>query len=190
MKKLTIKQQANRIRKILAMATAEEIVDGKVWYTDANKFAQEVAVNYSLSLSQVSQLISLLSPQKKWEQNKVDVINFLDGETDSIFSTKKTLAECGAVVNEGFTIPSSRMKTFAFAKCIEEAKDNTTDPVVIDRHAIKIAYGQMNAKPIIITDLRYREAEEAYRIVAMDNGLRAHEVQAITWVAYKRIVNR
>jgi hypothetical protein len=190
MKKLTIKQQANRIHKILAMATAKEVVDGKTWYMDAHEFAQEVADEYSLSLSQVSQLISLLSPQKKWEQNKADVINFLDGETDSIFSTKKTLAECGAVVDEEFTIPNNRMKTFAFAKCIEEAKDNTTDPVVIDRHAIKIAYGQMSAKPIIITDLRYREAEQAYRIVAKDNGLRAHEVQAITWVAYKRIVNR
>lgn len=190
MKKLTIKQQANRIRKILAQATAQEVVDGKVWYMDAHEFAQEVANEYDLTVAQVSQLISLLSPQKKWEQNKADVINFLDGETGSIFSTKKTLAECGAVVDEGFTIPSNRMKTFAFAKCIEEAKDNTTDPVVIDRHAIKIAYGQMSAKPIIITDLRYREAEMAYRIVAKENGMRAHEVQAISWIAYKRIVNR
>ena len=190
MEKLTIKQQANRIQKILNLATKTEIENGKNWYLEAYNFALEVSIDYSLTVTQVSQLISLLSPQKKWEQNKSDVVNFLNGDTGSIFSTKKTLSECASVVDEGFTIPSNRMKTFAFAKCIEEAKDNTTDPVVIDRHAIKIAYGQMNAKPIIITDLRYKESELAYRMVAKENKLRAHEVQAITWVAYKRIVNR
>jgi len=190
MKKLTVKQQANRIQKILNLATKTEIENGKNWYLDAYNFALEVSTDYSLTVSQVSQLISLLSPQKKWEQNKSDVVNFLNNDTGSIFSTKKTLSECVAVVDQDFTIPQNRMKTFAFAKCIEEAKDNTTDPVVIDRHAIKISYGQMNAKPIIITDLRYKESELAYRMVARENKLRAHEVQAITWVAYKRIVNR
>jgi hypothetical protein len=100
------------------------------------------------------------------------------------------LSECGAVVDNGFQIPETRLKTFAFAKCIEEANDENSDAVVIDRHAIKIAYGQMSAKPIIITEFRYREASKAYRLVAERNGLTAHQVQAITWVAYKRIVNR
>jgi hypothetical protein len=190
MKKLTIRQQANRIENILEMATDSEMIEGVKWYEDANEFALKVATEYDLTLAQVSQLISLLSPQKRWEQNKVDVLRFLDGETNGIFSTKRTLAECSAVVDEGFIIPESRMKTFAFAKCIEEAKVNESDPVVIDRHAIKIAYGQMDAKPIIITDCRYREASEGYRIVAEKYGMKAHQVQAVTWVAYKRIVNR
>lgn len=190
MKPLSIRQQANRIQKVLDQATQDERIDGVMWYKDAHDFALKVANDYGLTVRDVAQLISLLSPQKKWEQNKADVIKFLDGETEGIFSTKKTLAECASVVDDGFTIPESRMKTFAFAKCIEEATNNESDPVVIDRHAIKIAYGQMSAKPIIITDKRYRDASEAYRIVAERNNLRAHEVQAITWVAYKRIVNR
>lgn len=190
MKTLSIRQQANRIQKVLDQATYGERIEGMKWYTDAHDFAQMVAETYDLTVKQVSQLISLLSPQKKWEQNKADVLQFLNGDTDSIFSTKRTLSECEAVIDSGFEIPESRMKTFAFAKCIEEAYDNESDPVVIDRHAIKIAYGQMSAKPIIITDKRYRDAREAYKIVAEKNGLRAHEVQAITWVAYKRIVKR
>lgn len=190
MKKLSVKQQANRIQKILDRATNQEVIEGKKWYTDASEFASGVARDYDLTLSQVSQLISLLSPQKKWDQNKADVIRFLDHDTEGIFSTKKTLSECAAVVESGFTIPESRMKTHAFAKCIEEAFINESDPVVVDRHAIKIAYGQMSPKPIIITDFRYRQAAEAYVLVAKMNDMKAHEVQAITWVAYKRIVNR
>ena len=190
MKKLSIRQQVNRIESILEMATDTEMIEGVVWYEDANEFGNEIANEYGLSLGQVSRLISLLSPQNRWEQNKIDVVRFLDGNTNGIFSTKRTLAECSAVVDEGFIIPESRMKTFAFAKCIEEAKVNESDPVVIDRHAIKIAYGQMDAKPIIITDCRYREAVEAYQKVAEKYGMKAHQVQAVTWVAYKRIVNR
>lgn len=190
MKRLSIKQQANRIQKILDQATVGERSEGMRWYQDAHDFAATVADEYGLSVREVSQLISLLSPQKKWEQNKADVIKFLDGETDGIFSTKRTLDECERVVTEGFNIPESRLKTFAFAKCIEEAYDNETDPVVIDRHAIKIAFGQMKADAIIITDRRYKDAAEAYRIVAEKNGMRAHELQAVTWLTYKRIVKR
>lgn len=190
MKALSIKQQANRIRKIFNLATDSEIAEGLAWYKDAHKFAQSVTNEFDVTLKQVCQLISLLSPQKKWEQNKADVINFLEGNTEGIFSTKKTLQECSDVIDNGFLIPASRMKTFAFAKCIEEAFVNESDPVVIDRHAIKIAYGQMDAKEIIITDKRYRDAREAYIKVANEIGIKAHELQAITWVAYKRIVNR
>ena len=190
MKRLGIKAQANRIQKILDEATYGERQEGVRWYEDAHDFASEVASEYGLTVAQVSQLISLLSPQKKWEQNKADVVKFLNGDTAGIFSTKRTLDECEAVVEDGFTIPESRLKTHAFAKCIEEAYDVESEPVVIDRHAIKIAYGQMDAKPIIITDRRYKDAAEAYRRVAEKNGMKAHEVQAVTWVTYKRIVNR
>lgn len=188
--KLSIKQQANRIRKVLDQATGSERKQGMMWYKDAHVFASDIAGAYELTVAQVAQLISLLSPQKKWEQNKADVVAFLDGDTDSIFSTKRTLEECGLVVDSNWTIPETRMKTHAFAKCIEEAYNNESDPVVIDRHAIKIAAGQMSAKPIIITDKRYRDASEAYRIIGQEEGLPAHVIQAITWVAYKRIVNR
>ena len=186
MKQLSIRQQANRIRKMFKQATHKEMVEGMDWYSDARMFAKAVASDYDLTVFQVAQLISLLSPQKKWEQNKADVINFLDGNTDSIFSTKRTLSECEAVVEGEFEISQSRMKTYAFAKCIEGKGDH----VVIDRHAIKIAFGQMSAKPIIITDKRYRDASEAYRIVAEKEGLEPHVIQAITWVAYKRITGR
>jgi hypothetical protein len=190
MKALTIRQQANRIKKILSKALDSEIAEGRSWYKDAHNFALSVTKEYDVTLKQACQLISLLSPQKKWEQNKADVLLFLEGETDGIFSTKKTLQECADVIDNGFEIPERRMKTFAFAKCIEEALNNESDPVVIDRHAIKIAFGQMSAKAIIITDKRYKDAREAYIQVANETGIKAHEIQAITWVTYKRIVNR
>lgn len=190
MKTLSIKQQTNRILKLYERATGPEESAGLVWYKEAQNFAIDVANEYDLTIRQVSQLISLLSPQKKWEQNKADVISFLDGSTSSIFSTKKTLSECEAVVDSNFEIPQSRLKTYAFAKCIEYAHDEKHDPVVIDRHAIKIAYGQQSAKPIIITEKRYRDASEAYVLASKKLGIRAHELQAITWVTYKRIVNR
>jgi hypothetical protein len=186
--KLSIKQQSNRIEKIYLQATNLERVNGLNWYNDANVWSKKIACLYGLNSVQISQLISLLSPQKKWSQNKKDVIDLIEGKIDSIFSCKRTLKECNEVINGNFTIPKNRLKTYSFAKCIEF--NGLIDLVVIDRHAIKIAFGQMSSNEIGITIKRYKDAASAYKLTAKKYGMSAAQMQAITWVTYKRIVNR
>lgn len=189
MKSLSINQQVNQIEKVYLQATEKEIKDGRNWYNDAYKFAVNTANKYGLTTKQICQLISLLSPQKKWAQNKIDVIRIIEEvDTESIFSCQRTLEECRQVINSNWTIPTNRTKTYKFALCIEFA--GRIDIAVIDRHAIKIAFGQYSAKPIGITPKRYSEAEEAYKILSDKYEMYAAQMQAITWVTYKRIVNR
>ena len=74
MKKLTIRQQSNRIQKYLDLATASEIKQGLQWYSEARQLCQKLSSEYKVTLSQVAQVISVLSPQKKWNTNKLETI--------------------------------------------------------------------------------------------------------------------
>ena len=70
MKKLTIRQQANRIRKWYDLATPAQIADGLQWYSEAHILAVELSAKYGVSVIQAAQVISVLSPQKQWNTNK------------------------------------------------------------------------------------------------------------------------
>lgn len=193
MKKLTVRQQVNRIEKYITAATPSEYKQGLVWYSDARALCVELSHRYHVTLQQVAQVISVLSPQKKWETNKLEVralfAEHFDGVDSSVnyFATKKQLQECRDIIKGAFAIPSKRIKTFSFADNIAN-KDSIE--VTIDRHALRVAYDDKSAKIDKVSPVQYREAREAYNIVADRYGLKGYEVQAITWVVYKRIVNR
>ena len=180
--KLTVKQQSNRVNKWLKLATTTDITDGVQWYGDAHKWAAGLG-----DVATIAQITSILSAQCDWNGNKKNVANFLAGQHASIFASGRQLTECANAL-EGWTIPENRSKTFRFAATI--ADPTRSDIVVIDRHAIKIAFDQLDSKEICITDKRYRDAEQAYQDVAQKHGLLGHQVQAICWTTYKRIVNR
>jgi hypothetical protein len=66
------------------------------------------------------------------------------------------------------------------------------DTCTIDGHAINIARGKrlgLTDQAVSVSSVGYKELQEAYRKAGKRVGLRAYEIQAITWVAWKRIHN-
>ena len=66
------------------------------------------------------------------------------------------------------------------------------DTCTIDGHAINIARGKrlgLTDQTVSVSKSGYKELQEAYRKAAKRVGLKAYEIQAITWVAWKRIHN-
>tara|TARA_R100001594_G_scaffold1048_3_gene4375 strand:+ start:676 stop:1257 length:582 start_codon:yes stop_codon:yes gene_type:complete len=193
MKALTIKQQVNRINKWLDMATKSDIAQGLSWYSDAQKLASELSIQYGVTLTQVAQVISVLSPQKKWGTNKTETIALFNEVFNGVkpsfsyFATKKQIEECKQIILGEFSIPANRIKTFSFADNIANLDSKE---ITVDRHALRVAYNDKSAKIGKVSLKQYREAREAYRCVAEQHNLKGYEVQAITWVVYKRIVNR
>lgn len=193
MEALTIRQQANRIKKYMTAATPLEIKQGLDWYNEARSLCVELSNTYETSVQQSAQVISVLSPQKKWGANKLEVRALYNEVFNGIepdfkyFATKQMMEECKAIISGEFSIPSKRTKTFSFA---DNIADKDSKEVTVDRHALRVAYDDKSAKIDKVSPKQYREAREAYRIVADSLGLKGFEVQAITWVVYKRIVNR
>jgi hypothetical protein len=188
-----VAKYAENIRKWMDEAIEDDVEQGLVWYEGARKFCYEMEHVFRVEPIKVATLVSLLSPQKKWEQNLEEVESFLNEYFHHIipqkayFASKKTLAECESVLAEGFEIPEHRTKTYSFA---DNIADENSVAVTIDRHAIKVANDDLTAQEISITAKRYREAAAAYNLVAVEQGLHAYQVQAITWVCYKRVVGR
>lgn len=184
----TQKTMIKHIERFYSMATPEEIADGRDWYADARSFARRMAFKYSATVPQVAQIIAVLSPRISWEQNKANAEKFLAYGADvKIFATRAQKQKCAEILTGSYAIPETAQKTFSFAENIAELE---SPRVTVDRHASKIAINDLRGGSVSITKKNYLEFESAYKKSAERLGLRPYELQAITWITYKRVVNR
>lgn len=193
MKNLTIRQQANRIKKWYDLASPAQIADGLTWYNKAHTLTVLLAMRYDVTPWQAAQVIAVLSPQKKWDVNKREASalfnEHFNGITPAfgIFATRRTIDECHAIMRGSWSLPAKRIKTYSFADNIAYID---SDAVTIDRHALRVAYDDTSAAIDKVGIRQYKEAREAYKQVAASLGIKAYQLQAITWVTYKAKVNR
>lgn len=191
---LSVRQQANRVRKWYDIATPVQVLQGMRWYNDAHTLASELAARYGVSIIQAAQVISVLSPQKKWEANKRETVAIFNehftGETPALgyFATRATVQECHAIMSGEFLIPIKRIKTYSFADNI--AYPATSREITIDRHALRVAYDDITPKIDKVGINAYRYARQAYQQVADSLGIKGYQLQAIVWVTYKDYVKR
>ncbi len=190
---LSVRQQANRIRKWYNLASKQQVIEGMHWYSEAHTLAVKLSAQYGVSVLQVAQVISVLSPQKKWDTNKLETIALLhwhftgDIPQFGLFATAHTIAECHDILRGDFLIPARRTKTYSFADNI--AYLDSTE-ITIDRHALRVCYDDTSAKIDKVGINAYKYARQAYQQVADSLGIKGYQLQAITWVTYKQFVNR
>lgn len=174
------------------------IVEGRNWYKDARKKAQEIADEHELPLHVVVGVIAALSPTNKWEKNVIDantlIACFIEGGyvEDVKVSTYNTMKmKAWSILNcmgdyEVIAKILNGPKITDFYRCI--MGENVC---VIDGHAWCIANNDrrvLQEVPNIGKGLRV-ELQQAYKKAAEKHGIKAYEMQAITWVAWKRIHN-
>ena len=194
MKRLTIRQQCNRIAKWHGMASTAQTIAGMQWYNAAHSLAVALATEHGVAVHQAAQIIAVLSPQKTWETNKREAVAMFNDHFNDIapsfkyFATMATVCECHHIMAGEFVIPRARIKTYSFADNI--AYPSTSNEVTIDRHALRVAYDDTTARIGKVTRLQYNDAATAYRRVAASLGIQAYQLQAIVWVTYKDEVNR
>lgn len=189
-------------RNILAcfkQATQDEIDHGLTWYADAKELAQEIADKYELPLHVVIGVIAALSPTNDWAMNvrNADKMCRIFTEGGYVEDTKpstypKMRDKAWFILQsmphnmEDVSFILNGPKITDFANCI-----NGNDVCVIDGHAWCIANKDrrtMQKVPNIGKKLR-AELQEAYRRAGKKHGMTAYEMQAATWVAWKRIHN-
>lgn len=175
------------ILNMYEQATAEERHHGAMWYDQAGAGAFELADAHGLTDDQAGAILALLSPSNRWERNVADAWRLCaEGESASVctYGPNKAKAlrvlagECPWDVVTG-------QKVFAFWRCIM----GDSDAVVIDRHAWAIAAGSKPNAERAKAELtsRYAEFVEAYVQAGELLGIPAYEVQATTWVTFRRI---
>ena len=192
-------QYTRNILKVFAQCTDAELQHGLTWYSDAKQEAQKIADAYELPLHVVVGVIAALSPTNSWEMNirNADTMCriFVDGGyvEDTKPSTYKTMRDKAWSILQtmphniddvAFILNGPKITDFAY--CIMG-----NDVCVIDGHAWCIANADrrtMQEVPNIGKKLR-AELQQAYSNAGKKHNMTAYEMQAATWVAWKRIHN-
>lgn len=178
-------------------ATSPEHRRGFQWYLMAQAQARRLASRYELPLSTSVGVIAALSPGLEWLQNIVDaealIKAFLENDEPPMVGVygRRNRDKALSILRGADPVDvlgGLKVRSF-YANILQP---NNPDPVTIDRHAYCLAHGIRSERSgfasvdIKLTPKRYRETAEAYREIAADLNLLPNQLQATTWLAWKR----
>jgi hypothetical protein len=195
--------QVKNILQIYSQATENELISGRNWYKEAHQLAEAMAVKYNLTIVQTAGIISALSPGTSWSQNVIDANHLctLLNEGKNISSIVVT------------TYGNNREKAYKIFCCPEYTEHQVfklllgaskqvnktssfflnilhphiADIVTIDRHSIRVNLGVSEKLEIALTENRYRKLSSAYKQASLKLECNAIELQAITWLVFRRL---
>jgi len=202
------------VKNIIAMrrkAKPEDVAHGIAWYAEAYEQCRIIADRFSMPIHIVTGVVAALSPNNRWEiniRNANDLIcAFTTGSTmDDVsvctYSAMKqkawsVLEQMPDRYEENDTLIIDEVKTILNGKKIVCFYENIMgdDTCTIDGHARNIAYNErvnLTDNKTSIGVKEYANLQDAYRIAASRcrvNGrrLKAYELQAITWVTWRKL---
>lgn len=192
MKKLSVTNYSdtkikNRLKYWFDLATKEEIEQGKNWYKDAQDFAQYLSKKYSIDSYVCASVISALSPNNKWDRNKVDAENlikaFKQGSRDVKVCTYNANKEKAFGILEGKVITEKSPKTHAFAMNVGLL---SSEHITVDKWHLRACLTREKTDVVeSYTSVQYRRVEKITSQLAKERGLKGYEFQAIIWVTIK-----
>jgi len=203
---------ANHVDSILAMFFRASILDQQVgasWYNNAHSICVTLGNKYGFSTDQIAGAIAALSPNNKWDRNIQDaeslaraIATGIDPAEIKVCTFKGNKAKAIAILElnanyDQIKVILKGQKVTAFFENIATA-GNCNAPV-IDGHAYNVWNGtvsglkdvpSMTPKAFAGIQDAYREAAAIATAVRLERGESAvspSQMQAITWVAYRRI---
>ena len=205
------------ILKTFDRATQAEIDDGLDWYIRARQDAEHIAKRHDVALNVTVAVMAALSPNNRWERNLRDadtlIAAYMDGEaveSVSVCTYNKMrqkawdiLAYAHDPLQIDHDVDDDELLYILKGQKICSFFQNIMgyESCTIDGHARNIAYGErlsLSGGKFTIGKVEYSALQECYRRAAevlthsdpdnrLPGGIEAYEVQAITWVAWRRI---
>ena len=191
------------ILTVFQLATPEEIEHGVTWYASAHCQCLDISENLDLPLNVVVGVVAALSPNNKWERNVENARDlctaYING--DSMESVK--VSTYGRMKEKAWSILESNPTYDETIKILNGQKivcfyqnimgENTC---TVDGHAYNIYHAsrQSLTGSISIGKIEDHLIQDAYRkagksVLVHGRELTAYEMQAVTWVAWRRIHN-
>lgn len=189
------------ITAVYNLATISDKNQGLNWYARALTFAQQLSALYDIEVTTIVGVIASLSPRNRWERNMQDAESMVKVSANGgTFNDLMQLKVCTFAVGKkkAATILANKVydrtellailkgpKLYEFFNCIL----GDVDDVCIDGHAYSIWVGdRITLANVPSISKKLRETIKAdYQQAAKNLGLKSHELQAITWVCWKRI---
>ncbi len=202
------------VKNIIAMrrkAKPEDVAHGIAWYAEAYEQCRIIADRFNLPIYIVVGVVAALSPNNRWSTNVTNANDLItawhnDDTPDNVsvctYNAMKLkawsiLREMPDRYEENDTLIVDEVKTILNGKKIVCFYENIMgdDTCTIDGHARNIAYNErvnLTDNKTSIGVKEYANLQDAYRIAASRcrvNGrrLKAYELQAITWVTWRKL---
>ena len=187
----------NNIISIHKLATPDEVKHGMTWYHQALCECTKISKRQDIPLHIVVGVVAALSPNNKWDRNLSNaeslIAAYLAGdhmESVKVSTYHKMKEKAWGILDMIPTYGETKVllngqKIVCFFENI--MGENTC---TIDGHARNIAYLErigLTDDKTNIGKKEYAILQDAYRQAAHDCGIKAYEMQAITWVAWRRI---
>jgi len=183
---------------IYKLAKPSEIKHGLTWYVNANSDCKEIAEKLELPLHIVIGVVSALSPNNKWERNVINAEDlctaFINGQDmDSIkVSTYHKMKEKAWSILETMPSYDETIEILNGKKIVSFFRNISGDEtdITIDGHARNIYYNDKQGLTAPNTNIKkneYKDIQKAYARASKKLGIKAYELQAITWVTWRRI---
>lgn len=195
MKKRTKSQLARHGKNLdffFNSATNAQIEAGKRWYSDVNKFCNELAKEFKTTPLTVAQVISALSPRNKWQRNLIDCKSVFQAIKDGKepHEIKVSTFHCNKfkafdIAKNGKRIDASAPKTFNFLHNIAHLDKNA---LTIDVWHIR-AIEKKNLAKTPIGTVAYEQIKALTIRKAESIGLTGFEFQAIIWISAQAFFN-
>ena len=192
------------ILSIYKLATPQEKRDGIVWYADALRDYTQIAIDLDMPVHIVTGVCAALSPNNKWDRNVINARDlcaaYVNGDDmDSVkVSTYNKMKEKAWSILQAMPDHNGVISILNGQKIVSFYRNIMGDDTcTIDGHARNIAYGERIGLTDDKTNIgvkEYRTLQAAYvdaakRTRVNGRALKAFELQAITWVTWRRIHN-
>lgn len=179
----------SNILGLYIQATLEDLEQGMSWYPRAKSYCLYLSQQYNVPITKTAAVVALLSPRNKWERNKTDAkalfeayVNNEDLHQVKVATFNRNRSKAVAVIEGSEPTCFFGPKTRAFYKNILGSADSVT----VDTHAYSVAMGKRQVGKSITRPL-YRKIERDYKEASSLLGIKPYELQACTWVTFKRI---
>jgi len=192
----------NNLNAWFSKATPDQVKSGKAWYKDAQSFCRKMSKKYSVDRYKVAAVVSCLSPNNKWERNKIDaeqlIKSYHAGQGIDSFKVctynankHKAWRVLGEDEQDGTYISAKSPKTHAFAMNVGRLSRNH---VTIDKWHLRACLCKpkdgITETQESCTEIQYRRVEALTNEIAENQGLKSYELQAIVWVTIKEAWGR
>ena len=185
------------LKRWFNLASTKEINAGLQWYKEAQDFSKYLAETYRIDTYTAATVISCLSPNNKWNRNKIDseavIKTYQDGKSsdDIKVCTYNANKNKAFKALQGLKINKSAPKTHAFAMNVGLLDPNH---ITIDKWHLRacLLKPKDGIEQVVETcsNVQYKRIEAITANLAKDLNLRGYELQAIIWVTIKNEWNR
>ena len=181
-----------------AMEHPELWNSGIDWYKEAQEFCEIVSEVNFMNSYDVAVITAILSPNNKWERNKIDAITVLKAHKIGLTPDKVKVCTYNANKIKAFDYLNGLVdlvrkspKTHSFAMNVGLL---SPEHITIDKWHLRACVttpldGVVDAVESC-TIAQYRRIEMLTSSVAQEYHLKGYEIQAIIWVMIKNVWNR